>query len=198
MIDNPDYLAWKNTKNKDLWIFDKLILSRKLGYICGPAGAPVPKAGNYIVRPITNIYGMSQGASIQYLDKSSTIEPGYFWCEIFKGKHLSVDYFCKSQVLCVQGFNDDIRKLYKWKRWEKTEDQISFPSELNELQYEWINIEYINGKIIEVHLRKNPDFDGHNSDYIIPVWNMENLELKNGEIFVSKNDGNRLGYIYKK
>jgi hypothetical protein len=35
---------------------------------------------------------------------------------------------------------------------------------------EWINVEYIDGKAIEVHLRYNDDFRNHNADEIIPVW----------------------------
>jgi len=44
---------WITTDNDDLWLFDKLILSKKLGYTCGPAGLAPPKENNYIVRPIT-------------------------------------------------------------------------------------------------------------------------------------------------
>ena len=40
-------LYWKNPKIDDLWALDKLILSKKLGYTCGPAGIEVPKEGIY-------------------------------------------------------------------------------------------------------------------------------------------------------
>ena len=39
-IGDPD--IWDKIKPDDLWIYDKLILSRKLGYLCGPAGVAPP------------------------------------------------------------------------------------------------------------------------------------------------------------
>ena len=36
MIDDDE--VWDVAHTEDLWIFDKLILSKKLGYQCGPAG----------------------------------------------------------------------------------------------------------------------------------------------------------------
>ena len=35
-------LYWRSPKSDDLWALDKLILSKKLGYKCGPAGIDVP------------------------------------------------------------------------------------------------------------------------------------------------------------
>lgn len=40
---------WKSIHVKDLWIYNKLILSQTLGYVCGPTGVDVPKPGFYIV-----------------------------------------------------------------------------------------------------------------------------------------------------
>ena len=72
---------------EDLWCVDKLILSKKLGYVCGPAGIAPPYAGQYVVRPIMNLKMMSKGARIQYLD-SDTIPDGYFWCEEIGRAHV--------------------------------------------------------------------------------------------------------------
>ena len=44
-----DYEAWVKCHPDDLWIFDKLILAKKLGYLCGPADVAVPESDNYIV-----------------------------------------------------------------------------------------------------------------------------------------------------
>jgi len=46
----------------DLWVYNKLILSRKLGYTCGPSGVPVPKSDFFIVRPCMNFMGMGRFA----------------------------------------------------------------------------------------------------------------------------------------
>ena len=51
--------AWISCHKDDLWIFDKCILSTKLGYNCGPADMDVPEPGIYIVRPCVNLAGMS-------------------------------------------------------------------------------------------------------------------------------------------
>lgn len=50
--------VWSTILLEDLWIFDKLILSRKLDYVSGPACVPVSHSGQYIVRPCVNLYGM--------------------------------------------------------------------------------------------------------------------------------------------
>ena len=64
---------------EDLWCVDKLILAKKLGYVCGPAGIVPLHPGLYVVRPLMNLKMMSRGAKIQYLDTDS-IPDGYFWC----------------------------------------------------------------------------------------------------------------------
>jgi hypothetical protein len=64
-IDDKD--VWATCPTDYLWIYDKLILARKSGYLAGPAGIAVPKPSWYIVRPITNIRMMSRGATKQWL-----------------------------------------------------------------------------------------------------------------------------------
>ena len=90
----------------DLWIFDKSILSRKLGFKCGPAGIPVPKPGNYVVRPCVNLEGMGKGASIKHIKDSSwdIVPAGYFWQELFTGRHISVDFEYQKQIRATEGF----------------------------------------------------------------------------------------------
>ncbi len=171
---HPEELAWKNVDPDDMWVFDKLILSTKLGYNCGPAGVPVPKPGRYIVRPCVNAVGLGLGAKFVDIDDvTDNLTPGHFWCEIFEGRHLSVDYHYGLQVLCVEGLkNNDT--FTKWNEWKRTSDYVSRPSLILPIlkKYEWVNCEYINGNLIEIHLRHNVDFDG-NIDHFIPVWEGE-------------------------
>jgi hypothetical protein len=91
-MDDKDF--WNTTDPNDLWLFDKLILSKKLGYICGPAGVSPPKESVYIVRPCVNFRMMSAGAKFMKLspNEHSAVPDGYFWCEVFNGRHLSFDY----------------------------------------------------------------------------------------------------------
>ena len=79
IIDDVD--VFDSIAADDLWCIDKLILSKKLGYNCGPAGIAPHNPGKYVVRPIINLKMMSVGATIQYLD-SDSIPDGYFWCEV--------------------------------------------------------------------------------------------------------------------
>ena len=113
-----DYQAWVTCHLDDLWIFDKLILARKLGYLCGPADVAIPESNNYIVRPCVNLAGMSIGAEIRFLEKGKwDLESGYFWCEVFEGRHLSVDYAIdpKSRVIeqgeTIEGFRNRANPL---------------------------------------------------------------------------------------
>jgi hypothetical protein len=172
----------------DLWCVDKLILSKKLGYKCGPAGmAPTP--GNYIVRPIMNLKMMSVGARIEYLD-SDSIPEGHFWCEIFTGRHLSFDYEWGIQGLAVEGFRDDPERLDRFSRWTKVNEVFKLPKILQDVadRYQWFNIEVIGNSIIEVHFRYNDDFANHNANTVIPVWT---------EDFYPSPAGDRLGFILK-
>jgi hypothetical protein len=180
---------WQNIHPSDLWVYNKLFLSRVLGYTCGPAGTTVPKPDFYIVRPSFNLLGMGRFARREWINKrTDDIHPAEFWCEIFEGEHLSVDFHEKKSKLVVLGTRDSIDPYYKWKKWEKVDISIDFPEILLDLKgnYEWINCEFINGKLIEVHFRQNPDFR-YNNSVAIPVWDDEKYEnmkfIEDGDYF---------------
>lgn len=166
--------VWEFINPEDLWIYDKLILSKKLNYNCGPAGVDPKTPGEYIIRPCVNFRMMGHGASIMHLvpGNSENIPHGYFWCEMFTGRHLSFDYHHGVQCLAVEGFKDDPYNLSRFSRWTKVEETFMLPSFLQEIavKYEWLNIEVIGNHIIEVHLRYNDDFRNHDGDTIIPIW----------------------------
>lgn len=193
VYDDED--AWLACHDDDLWIFDKVILATKLGYVCGPKGVTVPEPGKYIVRPVMNLMGMGRGASIMHIENVTDfiLPDGTFWCEIFSGRHLSVDYYKGQQKLCVEGTRSD-DNLSRWSKWEKTDDEIPFPAILEELvgSYDWINVEFIGDKIIEIHLRQNPDFMQHDKEYIIPSYGETELE---GHNFVSWPEHERIGFF---
>jgi hypothetical protein len=171
----------------DLWCMDKLILSKKLGYTCGPAGMVPPVPGNYVVRPIINLKMMGVGASIQYLD-SDSIPDGHFWCELFTGRHLSFDYHWGKQTLAVEGFRTDALRLDRFSQWTKINEAFALPDVLQTVadRYEWLNVEVIGSRVIEVHFRYNDDFANHDANTIVPVWLDE---------FYPSPAGDRLGFI---
>ena len=62
MNDTEEDKVWKTINPDYIWVMDKLILSRKLGYKCGPTGIDVTEPGYYIVRPCVNALGLGLGA----------------------------------------------------------------------------------------------------------------------------------------
>jgi hypothetical protein len=173
MLTDEDRV-WETIDPHDIWVMDKLILSRKLGYNCGPVGLDVPVPGYYIVRPCVNMLGLGLGAQRVWLNQDTMHLPvGHFWCEWFEGFHNSVDYYNGKQMLCVQGNKPD-HTFTKWTDWIRNDKQFAFPTILDDLvkRHPWINCEFIGTRLIEVHLRRNEDFDG-NINHFIPVWKGE-------------------------
>jgi len=178
---------WNHIHPSDLWIYNKLFVSRVLGYTCGPAGTTVPKPDFYIVRPSINLLGMGRFARREWIEnKTEDLHPSEFWCEIFEGEHLSVDFRHQKADLVVLGTRDSHDPYYKWKKWEKIDRDVEFPSILKDLkgEYEWMNCEFIGNHLIEVHIRRNPNFRYGNT-VAIPVWGEEKVEnmtfIKDGE-----------------
>ena len=167
--------VWNTIDPEHIWVMDKLILSRKLGYSCGPTGMDVPKPDWYIVRPCINAMGLGLGAEKVWLEKDTEHLPlGYFWCEWFEGDHYSIDFLpgWGTKVITVKGFKNP-NTFTKWDKWIKVENKkehviprILYPTIL---QYDTINLEFIGDKLIEVHFRRNEDFDGGITEFI-PVW----------------------------
>ncbi len=191
--------VWKNLDPDDMWIYDKLILSKKLGYQCGPVGIDVYSPGWYIVRPVINLFGLGYGAEKVWIDKDSDDLPiGYFWCEWFEGRHLSVDYSFGKQILCVEGFKEPDELMF-WESWEKTEDIVPLPEILKPLaeKQEILNCEYIGGNLIECQLRNNPDFQYDNSVFI-PVWENQNTKPPKGYTYIESPElHSRIGAFIK-
>ena len=186
-LNSQEDTAWTNTDTEDLWIYDKLILSKKMGYVCGPTGVDVPEDGFYIVRPVTNLVGLGIGAYEQYLTVegwTDHLQPGTFWSEIFEGDHLSIDYEWGKPILNIQGFRYP-ESFVRWKKWIKVEQTVELPDILKPIakKYQFMNCEYIGGKLIEVHLRKNPDFDFDNVEFI-PVWQGQDTTPPEGYRYV--------------
>jgi hypothetical protein len=193
-----DSEAWNKYPFHRDW-FNKLWVSELFDYTCGPNAVSVPVDGEYVVRPIYNLHGMSAGAKFQHLTSGDieSVPPGYFWCERFYGEQLSVElYWSKAQwnvgsvfQACREG-----NELFRFTKWLKVQRDVALPAELNELwDCGYINIETVGGKIIEVHLRGSPDPIIY--DVMIPVWSdtpgSTILELSKTHSFISSPD-----YVY--
>lgn len=196
---NTDQEVWWGAHEQDLWIFDKLLLSARLGYDCGPVGVDVQHPGEYVIRPCVNTLGMGRGARIEYIeDETDRLGLGYFWCEKFEGRHLSVDYYYQQQELTVEGIRSKDKPLWMWDKWVKVDDEMPFPEFLKDLKgdYEYINVEYIGDKVIEVHLRPNPDWADHDSDEVVPVY-FGDLPRQEGYRYEPAPEHIRKGFLIK-
>lgn len=192
---NP--IEWKNIHQNDLWVYNKLFLSRALGYNCGPSGVSVPKPDFYIVRPSFNIMGMSRFSRIEYIETDTDhFHPSEFWCEIFEGEHLSVDFYQGKLHLVVKGYKSPENPLYKWEKWEKIDRDIKFPSILNNLEgkYNWFNCEFIGDHLIEVHFRRNPNFR-YGNNVAIPVWEDQNDVNSSKYTYIEDSNFLRKGFL---
>jgi hypothetical protein len=191
-----DITAWQTVDEEDLWIFDKSILSKKLGYISGPTGVPVPRRDRYIVRPCVNLLGMGLGAEFLEIENDNDHLPaGYFWCEVFDGRHISVDYIYGEPTLTVEGFREQDSPLWRFSKWQKINYCPTIPDQLKFLttKYKTVNIEFIDGKVIEIHLRHNSDFSYGNS-VAIPLWEDQQDVVYENLRFVEARDYKRLGF----
>jgi hypothetical protein len=212
MYDKDAWDIYPNHRN----LFNKLELSLRLGYLCGPAGIDVPKRGMYCIRPIYNLNGMGAGSYIQELLERSDnyIPPGYFWCELFKGTHYSIDWEYNNEwkpIFCCIGERNEDDPLYKFIRWKIVDvpNSIVLPDFIKNIKnVKNINTEYIGNNLIEIHLRKNQDFPDGASE-LLPIWSIEEKEkfqhlLKDGWNFksdVDNSNGNlpetRIGFYYR-
>lgn len=88
--DIEDRAAYPLVEQRERWIFNKLTLAERLGYLCGPSGVDAP-AGTYCIRPVMNVAGMGIGGVLK-AKTDGRVEglpymPGYFWCQWFEGEH---------------------------------------------------------------------------------------------------------------
>ena len=196
-----DFVGWKDFHHEDLWVMDKLILSTRLGYECGPRGMPVSRPGNYIVRPIMNLMGMGLGAQFVDIkdDTSQLVPDGFFWCETFKGKHLSVDYEDGKQILCLEGIRRRKDPMWKWREWRKIDKEVPMPEILKNLKgdYRHFNIEMIGDKIIEIHIRLNPNWRHGDYESAIPVFKGEKIRPPRGYTYIEDENVLRKGFYFK-
>lgn len=175
--------------------FNKLWISQQLGYQCGPSGSTPLISAKYIVRPTYNLSGMGVGAEIKWIDAGDTtiVPPGYFWCELFRGRQYSVNYNWDGKWVAVNSFETTptASALSRFQRWNRSAIQPSPPALLDQLaSVGTINCEFIADQLIEVHLRHGPDPD---YDTIIPLWGDTDPQLVEelselGYAFVSSYD----------
>jgi hypothetical protein len=164
-----DFTAFDQCAPQDRKWYGKLYVARYFGYNCG--SGTIREDGEWIVRPITNLAGQGLDATIGWHRSGDPIPPNFFWCEVFTGRHITIDYIRSGegwvQSHTFQGFNtqDDLIRFSHWKR---VDYPFPLPSALRGVESDHINLELIGGNIIEVHLR--PNSDPVQYDEFWPIW----------------------------
>jgi hypothetical protein len=201
MTDAEAWQAWPKLR----WVYDRLQLSQTLGYECGPAGTLPPRAGTWFVKPVINLNGMGVGCQVRTYDGGAVfpVPPGSFWMPHFTGRHLSVDLRRMTQgwdvVLAVECFSRNSRPF----EWRKVEYRLAFslPFSANGADIPYLNVETIGGNIIEIHLRRNRDFDANpRASSAFPVWDGDPVpedmvsDPEDADGFLKPR---RLGFVYR-
>ena len=202
-IDVPinDLDAW--TKYPDYrWVYNKIMLCKYQNIDHAPMPIKPPKYP-VILKPIINLYGM--GLNIKKINNDKDFSDSWysndFWMEFLEGVHLSWDIIIlKGDIVfhtCFIGHNDN-NVIGKFDHWESTERNIipiikKLVKEHFKNYSGCLNVETINNKIIECHLRmgdidifptldilkgiiatyKNQEYDwniDYTKVYFYPVW----------------------------
>ena len=199
-----DAEAWQRYP-KLRWVYDRLQLSQALGYECGPAGTLPPRRGIWFVKPLINLNGMGVGACAREYDGGPVfpVRPGSFWMPRFAGRHLSIDF---KRVPYGWDFDFAVECVYRNNRpfeWKKVSDAPEFPALISPdgSDIPHLNVEVIGHNIIEIHLRRNQDFDAMpEASSAFPVWEGDAVPV---DMIPDPEDADgylipkRLGFVYR-
>lgn len=203
---DEDFQAWEIHKHySHRWAFNKLEVAFRQGLSCGPSGAAPSYAGDYIHRPVYNLYGMGIGATkfeysesmYELMINNGVVPPGHFWCQWISGEQLSIDYEKINDVWVTRsvwaGEHESETNLTKFKSWERLENSyvptlsnfVNLKSNdfdfINHKKVTHVNIETRDDYVIEFHFRlgNDPFDDLPVGTKVIPVW--DNDEPPPGE-----------------
>lgn len=162
-----DIDAWVQMPAEYHRFYDKLWITETQGIPCGPMGI-YPAEYPVIFKPIINLYGMSRGIQVINDDDEydTFLKDGFFWSEYLTGVHRCIDcvlvdgkiVFTSSLISTSSARKDGSFDYHS------SDPEYSVAPNISE----WIevfldcytgcaNVETIDDKIIEVHLRLNGD-----------------------------------------
>ena len=176
LFDNYENLFAIN--DIDAWLryseFNIIYNKLQLAELQGLNSAPIPVKPNIypiVIKPIINLYGMSRGFQKvnNYNEYKKIIDnnnlSGYFWETYLEGKQINVDIIIKNgKIIKYFGVESepDINGTFKYHRFIKnyilSPDIINLLEQVLDEYTGFLNIEIIDGFIIEAHLRLNGDF----------------------------------------
>lgn len=173
-------------------IYDKLQLALQAGLMAAPCGVIPMDVGiaantQVFVKPIVNLAGMGLNARAMRAD-AVPMTPGSFWCECLTGTHTSSDCLVRNGEALwfahtrASEEKDAARPIF----WEigaplpQLEPWISTWIKHNLADYTGLcNIELIDGRPIEAHLRGSNGFFDFYGPSFLPAW----VALADGEPF---------------
>lgn len=172
-------------------VYNKLLLSQLQGIDCSPVGI-IPINFPVVIKPIINLYGMSNNFfkinNLEEYNKDKYI--GMFWQEYFDGTQYNLDlniingkiiqYFC---VISIPDENGRFKYHYYEKEYILNNNIIKFIEKILEDYSGFVNIEVINNKIIEMHLRLNGDLFLYSNDDIDKMINGDIIKIKSNSFF---------------
>lgn len=178
-------------------VYNKLYLSQLQGLDAAPVGI-TPIEFPVIIKPIINLYGMSNGfKKIDSIDNYQIKkEYGMFWQKYLDGIQYNFDinmkdgkiiqYFC---VISEPGENGMFKYHYYEKNYTLSKKNYEFIEKILYNYSGFVNIEIINDFIIEMHLRLNGDLFLYSEENIDDMVNYKEIQVNNicfFPIFVNK------------
>jgi hypothetical protein len=195
------------------FVYNKLWLSQSQGMLCGPIGI-YPSEYPIIFKPIVNLYGLSRGFKKINNEKEYEKEKkdGFFWQPFFGGKHIVCDMvlddteivFC-SFLRSYPGIKGSF-KLHHTTEYVMPEKIKLWIKKYLKHYKGCLNMDIIDGNIIECHLRLNGDFNLYNQafclqlhDFMVNRINRIEYSIPNIYIFpIFIERSNRTNFIKKK
>lgn len=192
-IITNDIDAWKKYKNYH-HIYNKIWIVESQDLNCGPMGC-LPNKYPIIFKPIINLYGMSRGFKIINNEQEyfKNLKDGLFWMDYLSGNHYCIDLIL---------LNGEIKFISCLQSFPYTEGTFSYHESIINYQLpgnisNWIikyfegytgclNIELIDNKIIEAHLRLNGDFYLYDDNFAKELHNLYNFKKWNLKYIIPK------------
>ena len=177
-----DAAAWRlNPRHRR--VYDKLAIALDQQLLAAPCGVSPLDLGldpqqQVFVKPITNLAGMSLGAAACRADQVEP-SPGHFWCEYLHGSQTSSDCLVRDgQVLWTAhtlAAEQRDRQRPLW--WRVGVPLPQWEARIADWVQAWLpdytglcNLEMIDGRIIEAHLRGSNNFFDLYGESFIASW----------------------------
>lgn len=185
-VSDPE--AWQQYA-KYRWVYNKLDLSKHLGYKAEPFGV-YPTIYPVFCKPIINLYGMGMGAFVANKedDIDERYQPGFFWQPVFDGAHISVDVFvAQGLILGLIGALGDKMSGNRFNMWSIIDVPLQVEKKIEEFvsgcfgDYSGVvNLEFIGNNIIECHVRHSGQFvDLYGEGYLDSLIALYSGDYKN-------------------